>query len=136
MQIRRSGAHVIEETLPQIEAHPGQMQRLFQNLVGNALKIRRPNVPPRVKVYPGQTSPDRIQVIIEDNGIGLSDNQAEQIFQPFHRRVVHTEYEGTGIGLAICHKIIERHNWSILAHSIPGQGSTFVVTLPVKRRSN
>jgi signal transduction histidine kinase len=112
------------------------MQRLFQNLIGNALKYHFSGVAPVVKVT-GQTLPGKkrklasVVVKIEDNGIGFDEQYTERIFQPFQRLHGRGEYEGTGMGLAICKKIVDRHHGRITAHSIPGKGSTFMVELPV-----
>jgi signal transduction histidine kinase len=76
---------------------------------------------------------DQIQIFIEDNGIGFEQQYAERIFQPFQRLVGRSEYEGSGMGLAICRKIVERHQGSIRALGVPGQGATFIIRLPVKQ---
>ena len=140
-RIKATGAKVEIKPLPSIEADPMQIHQLFQNLMGNALKFYRPEDPPRVKVWSqspsmsrSKASPDGSQVLelfVEDNGIGFDESRVEQIFQPFQRLVGRSQFEGSGIGLAICRKIVERHGGEITASSTPGIGSTFRVVLPV-----
>jgi signal transduction histidine kinase len=137
-RISKEGGQVIVESLPFIEADPNQMQRLLQNLIGNALKYHRANIPPVVKVSGRMDeAKDRqaaaFTLIVEDNGIGFEEVYTERIFQPFQRLHGRSEYEGTGMGLAICQKIVERHHGSITAHSKPGEGSKFIVILPLKQ---
>src|SRR5690606_8164099 len=121
--------------LPVLEADPLQMRQLFQNLIGNALKFHQPGTPQIVRVRlvdgePGSLS-TQWTIVVEDNGIGFDMKYAERIFQPFQR--LHgrsSEYTGTGMGLAICRKIIERHHGTIWAVSEPGEGTQFWITLP------
>jgi PAS domain S-box-containing protein len=138
-RIDRNGGKVEVGDLPVIEAEPLQMQRLFQNLIGNAIKFQRPGVAPHVRVFfqeiPGfDPRVPQVQIRVEDNGIGFEETQAESLFQPFKRLVNRQQYDGTGIGLAICKKIVQRHGGQISAKSTPGRGSTFIVVLPVKQR--
>jgi signal transduction histidine kinase len=108
------------------------MRQLFQNLIGNALKFHKPDERPMVHVRSGSDTDSGCQIVIEDNGIGFEEQYLERIFAPFQR--LHgrsSQYEGTGMGLAICQKIVERHGGSITARSEPGKGSTFIVTLVV-----
>lgn len=132
-QVKRTGGQVEVGGLPEVDADPVQMHQLLQNLIGNALKFHRQDVPPYVRVYTGQRTPTTVELIVEDNGIGFQVSEAERIFQPFQRLVRRHEYEGSGIGLAICRKIVERHNGSLTARSQPGQGATFIVTLPLRQ---
>lgn len=115
--------------LPTIEADPMQMRQLFQNLVGNALKYRRPEEPPIVRVS-AETVGQRVRISIADNGIGFEQSQADKVFAPFQRLHARSAYEGTGMGLAICRRIVERHDGMIGVTSQPGVGTTFVVDLP------
>ena len=131
-QIRRIGGKVNVETLPTVVGDPVQLRQLFQNLIGNALKYHKPVEVPEVSVYATQL-PGKVQLHVEDKGIGFAPEDAERIFQPFQRLVGRSEYEGSGIGLAICRRIVERHLGEIVAFSQPGQGATFVVTLPSGR---
>ncbi len=122
--------------LPMVEADPLQMRQLMQNLIGNALKYHRAEVPPVVKVYSKPVedpSPESCQILVDDNGIGFEEIYAERIFTIFQRLHGRTEYEGTGVGLAVCRKIVERHGGSIRARSTPGEGSSFIVTLPIRQ---
>jgi PAS domain S-box-containing protein len=130
--VKNTGALVDIESMPTIEADESQMLRLFQNLIGNALKFRSNGIP-NVKVYGKLVGRGLCEILIEDNGIGFDPKFAELIFKPFQRLHNRNEYEGTGMGLAICRKIIERHGGSIRAESEPGKGSTFIIRLPVKQ---
>lgn len=141
-QIERVGGHVVIGDLPTIEADPTQMRQLFQNLIGNGLKFSRPDVPPVVEVrsrqgriptdqFPEASYSPVCRMTVKDNGIGFEEKHAEQIFQPFQRLHGRNKYEGTGIGLATCRKIVERHGGTIIAKSRPDRGSTFVVILPL-----
>jgi signal transduction histidine kinase len=112
------------------------MYRLFLNLVGNALKFRHPDRPPVVQItgrIVGAPSGDPLQaqceVLVSDNGIGFEAKYQEQIFDIFQRLHGRGEYEGTGMGLAICRRIVERHGGTITAEGHPGQGATITVRL-------
>jgi light-regulated signal transduction histidine kinase (bacteriophytochrome) len=131
LQAAQAGGRVEVGPLPEVEADPVQMRQLFQNLVGNALKFRRPGVPPvgRVAAAP---APDGWVVTVADNGIGFEDRHAARIFQVFQRLHGRDEYDGTGVGLAICRKIVDRHGGTITARGRPGEGATFVVALPAR----
>lgn len=129
LAIHRARGHVEIRALPCIEADPNQMRQLFQNLISNALKYRRKNEPPAVKVY-GEAIGSICTLYVEDNGIGFDEEYLDRIFKPFQRLHGRNEYEGTGMGLAICRKIAERHGGTITAKSTPGRGSVFIVTLP------
>ncbi len=146
VRIEQCGAEVELGTLPEIEADALQMRQLFQNLISNALKFQRPGERPIVHVQgrlleardrrlPGAEPGDAVCAIhVTDNGIGFDEKYVEQIFTLFQRLHGRQEYEGTGIGLAICRKIAERHGGEISAKSAPGEGATFVVTLPVEQQ--
>jgi light-regulated signal transduction histidine kinase (bacteriophytochrome) len=118
--------------LPYIEGDPVQMRQLLQNLIGNALKFHRPGEPPVVTVSAARRN-RQLEIRVEDNGIGFESKDAARVFLPFHRLHGRAEYEGTGIGLTICRKIVERHDGTIRAESQPGSGSRFIVTLPLHR---
>jgi len=131
-RITNSGAQVEVAELPEVQADTLQMRQLFQNLIGNGLKFQRPNVPPFVKIASLTDSQNnQCTITIEDNGIGFESQYAELIFQPFQRLHGRSTYEGTGIGLSICRKIVERHGGTIRVESTPGQGTTFFITLPL-----
>ncbi len=129
---------VVLDDLPELEADPVQMRQLFQNLIGNAIKYHREGVQPVVKVH-GQVVQDQetgeevLNIFVEDNGIGFEEQHAEKIFQPFQRLVGRSQYDGSGMGLTICRKIVERHEGEITAVSTPGKGSTFIVKLPLRQ---
>jgi signal transduction histidine kinase len=132
VSVKETGCKLEIEEIPAIEADEGQMLRLFQNLIGNALKFRNDGTP-HIRIF-GKPAGKRIcEIFVKDNGIGFDPQFAELIFKPFQRLNDLGEYEGTGMGLAICRKIVERHGGSIRAESEPGKGSTFIITLPLKQ---
>ena len=120
--------------LPTIEADPTQMRQLLQNLIGNALKFTPPGEPPLVQISSRPKAEGMVQISVEDHGIGFEEKYRDRIFGVFQRLEGRSAYEGTGVGLAICRKIAERHGGSITARSRPGEGSTFIVTLPMKQQ--
>jgi signal transduction histidine kinase len=125
--------------LPTIEGDPLQMRQLFQNLIGNALKFRNPDVAPLVLVRSEsgeENGATTCKLSVKDNGIGFDGAYSERIFQLFQRLHGRSEFEGTGMGLAICRKIVERHGGHIMAQSQPGCGSEFVVTLPLRGQTS
>lgn len=132
--INSSQAQVEVGELPVVNAEPTLMQQLFQNLIGNALKFHQPEKAPVVKIESRYLSPQMVQISVVDQGIGFDEQYLERIFRPFERLHGVSLYEGSGIGLAICRKIVERHSGSITARSEPGKGATFIVDLPVQQR--
>ena len=135
IRIRETGGLIEAGDLPRIEADRNQMVRLFQNLIGNAIKFHRKGEKPRVRIhcrYRGEGAGElgRFEIFVEDNGIGFESKYHDRVFLPFERLVRRTEYDGVGMGLAICRKIVERHGGIITAESVPGKGTTFLVTLP------
>ena len=138
MRVEETGASISFEALPVIDADRTQMRQLFQNLIGNALKFQKEGVAPEVTVSgqtietaPGRT--DMLEIRIADNGIGFDNKYKAQIFTIFQRLHGRNEYEGTGIGLATVRKIVERHNGTIDADGVDGEGATFTVTLPLEQ---
>jgi light-regulated signal transduction histidine kinase (bacteriophytochrome) len=129
--IADAGGRVEVGELPVIEADALQMRQLLQNLLGNALKYRKQDEPPVVRLSCSSAGGQQCTLTVTDNGIGFSQEYAETIFKMFERLHGRMEYEGSGIGLAICRKIVERHGGAIAATSTAGQGATFTVTLPV-----
>jgi|AGTN01.2.fsa_nt_gi PAS domain S-box/PAS domain S-box len=113
-----------------VKGDAGQLTRLFQNLLGNALKYRSPERMPRVRIG-AETAAPWVRVAVEDNGIGIEPVYFERIFRIFQRLHGTGTYDGTGIGLAICKRVAENHGGAIAVDSVPGQGSTFTVTLPL-----
>ena len=131
-QVHDSGARVEVGDLPVITADPLQMQQLLQNLISNALKFRREGVVPEVHIT-AERNGENIQLKVSDNGIGFEPRYAARIFRIFERLHGRSEYPGTGIGLALCRKIADRHGGTIEAESEPGHGATFIVTLPIEQ---
>jgi two-component system, LuxR family, sensor kinase FixL len=134
MRIQDASGQVEIGALPVIFGDRGQMAQLFQNLIGNGIKFRKPNEKPVVKIESKRNTlasgAAGWQITVEDNGIGFDQKYGERIFQIFQRLHGRSEYEGTGIGLAICRKIVDRHGGDITAHSSPGAGARFVIALP------
>jgi light-regulated signal transduction histidine kinase (bacteriophytochrome) len=136
-------ARVESDTLPSLSVNPVLMRPLFFNLIGNAIKYSKKDVKPVVKIYSeysggqngaGQELKNKYcRIYIEDNGIGFEQKYSEQIFGMFKRLHLHTEFEGTGIGLALCKKIVEEHNGFITARSKVNEGSVFIISLPVQQ---
>lgn len=138
IRLEESGGSVRVDQLPVIEADHMQMHQLFQNLIGNALKFHKPDVPPQIEVTarPAPESPSgagQVLLRVQDNGIGFEERFLEKLFQPFQRLHTRQQYPGSGMGLAICRKIVERHGGSITAESRLGEGTVFLITLPVRQ---
>ncbi len=140
--IQESQGQVRVDPLPQLAADSVQMRQLFQNLIGNALKFVRPGHPPLIQIScqiiqlddanQAIAPAEACQIWVADNGIGFDEKYLTRIYNPFQRLHSQDEYEGTGMGLAICRKIVERHGGSLTASSIVGQGSTFMIMLPLR----
>ncbi|MEO6132319.1 MAG: ATP-binding protein, partial [Saprospiraceae bacterium] len=140
--IEEKNAKVTVDPLPSLYVNPSLIRPLFSNLIHNALKYSKPHVVPEIKIYTdsmpgsinGNTNIDPYcRIFVEDNGIGFDQKYAEQIFEMFKRLHHQDEYEGTGIGLAFCKKIVEQHEGFISARSTVDQGSTFIVSLPTRK---
>jgi light-regulated signal transduction histidine kinase (bacteriophytochrome) len=142
-EIQSKGAVVQYDSLPSIMAIPGQAYQLFQNLISNSLKFCKEGTVPQVtihtetlkgKVVPGVQEKFHentyYRIYVRDNGIGFDPKYAEDIFVVFKRLHSYHEFEGTGIGLSICKKIVEQHKGQITAEGQPGKGATFIITLP------
>ena len=127
--VREAGATIEVGELPTVLADAAQLEQVFTNLVGNALKYRRPAVPPEIRISAERTD-GFWRFSVADNGIGIEEEYFDRIFVIFQRLHTRDEYEGTGIGLAVVRKIVERHGGRIGVESVPGEGSTFVFTLP------
>jgi len=146
MQIQDVDGTVDVGELPTIDADSTQIRQLLQNLIGNALKFHRPDEPPVVKIRAEIVDASEedlpahdldtsafCRIVVSDNGIGFDQKYADRIFTPFKRLHGRSEYSGTGMGLAICRRIVERHGGDIRVVSTPGEGTTFTVQLPVDR---
>jgi light-regulated signal transduction histidine kinase (bacteriophytochrome) len=135
LRIEKTGARVEVATLATIEADPMQMRQLLLNLIANALKFQPEGAVPVVKIHSrtfhSVAGEELCELSVEDNGIGFEEKYLEKIFAVFQRLHGRTEYEGTGVGLAVCRRITDRHCGTITARSQLGRGATFVVTLPV-----
>ena len=129
-RISKTHAEIQIGKLPVLEADAVQMKQLFQNLLSNSLKFYRAGVVPTIKVSAGKSSVDFMNIVLEDNGIGIKPQYTKRIFEPFERLHGRSEYEGSGIGLTMCQKIISRHEWEIKAEGIPDQGTKIVITFP------
>ena len=134
-----TGGKVRLKNLGELDADPVQMRQLLQNLIGNALKFHKPDQPPivtvstEIKNNPGGKS-SRCILKVADNGVGFDEKYLDRIFSVFQRLHGRDAYEGTGIGLAVCRKIVERHGGTITATSAVNKGTTFIVTLPSKQK--
>jgi light-regulated signal transduction histidine kinase (bacteriophytochrome) len=127
--IQESATVIRRDTLPTVIADSTQLGQLFQNLIANAIKFRAEGRTPEVAISVSEEGPDW-QFAIADNGIGIESQYFERVFRVFQRLHTRTRYPGTGIGLAICKKIVERHGGRIWIESRPGEGTTFRFTLP------
>lgn len=131
---RRLNAQVEAADLPVVYADPMRMHQLFLNLIDNALKFHKQDEPPIVRVYANEQvqdgDQDFVQIAVEDNGIGFDISSFDRIVEPFQRLHSKSDYEGSGIGLAICRRILKQYGGELTATSTPGKGSMFFVTLP------
>ena len=145
-QAEQKNAHIMVQPLPTLSAVPSQIRQIFQNLIGNAIKFSRPEAAPQIsivceriaeKAFNSTVSDtgDYYQISVSDNGIGFEEMYLDKIFVIFQRLNDRESYEGTGIGLAIAKKIIEKHNGLITAKSKPGEGSVFKIILPVQQNT-
>ena len=131
VDIEKSRAVITIQPLPQIMAVPNQIRQLFQNLICNSLKFRRDEVQPVVRIYPAPNDREGFSsIVLEDNGIGFDQKYAEDIFVVFKRLHSYHEFQGSGVGLSICKKIVERHQGSIRAEGKINEGSKFFIELP------
>lgn len=142
--IIEKNARVRVDPLPHMEVIGGQMRQVFHNLINNAMKFSRPGVPPDIHIqctpcYVDEFDPEPVGqpccISISDNGIGFDGKYAEKVFSLFHRLNTKDAYEGSGIGLAITKRIIDRHNGTIKAESREGFGSTFIIKLPLRQQT-
>lgn len=149
VEIEKSNAQINYENLPTVSAVPGLMQQLFYNLFSNAIKFRKPAVDLVIDVKAEKMNPidlskftrhglgrNYYKITVQDNGIGFDDKYSDDIFRVFKRLHSYQEFEGTGVGLSICKKIVERHNGFIKAESKIDNGSTFIIGLPEMQMAN
>ena len=132
--INQAGGTIEIKSLPTVEVDVLQIRKLFRNLIDNAIKYCKENECPVVKIR-GEMSSGTCSIFVEDNGIGFEEEYHELIFRPFQQLHRRGKYEGTGMGLALCRKIIERHEGSITARSTPGRGSIFIIRIPAQRET-
>ena len=144
-EIKSKKGRVVIEKLPTLSVNPSLIKPLFHNLIGNALKYSKKDANPLVKItseISGQSNgktdkhagPQYCRIYIQDNGIGFDQKYAEEIFGMFKRLHHNSEFQGTGIGLALCKKIVEQHKGFISARSKINEGSTFIISLPVQHQ--
>lgn len=131
--IKEKGAVISVQPIPVLEVVPALMRQLFQNLISNALKFSRPGVKPQVRIWAEPEGENNCRISIEDNGIGFDEKYKDKIFTLFQRLHAREAYEGTGIGLTIAKKIVEKHNGTIAVQSQPNEGTTFMITLPLRQ---
>jgi light-regulated signal transduction histidine kinase (bacteriophytochrome) len=149
VEIEKSNARINYEDLPVVSAVPGLMQQLFYNLFSNAIKFRKPTVDLVIDVKAEKMNPADLsqfikynygrnyyKITVQDNGIGFDDKYADDIFRVFKRLHSYQDFEGTGVGLSICKKIVEKHNGFIKAESKIDNGSTFIIGLPEMQIAN
>jgi signal transduction histidine kinase len=145
LTISESHARIVVDHLPRLEINPGQMRQCFQNLLSNAIKFAKKGEPPMINISTVHGVDKLAQredyfgkfchIRVRDNGIGFEEKYAKSIFNLFEKLHPKDQYEGTGIGLAIAKKIVEKHNGHITVKSKPGVGSEFIVSLPVYQPS-
>ena len=129
LSIRDNNARMVYNNMPEVRADESQMIQVFQNLLGNALKFRN-EVPPEVQINAERRGKEWI-ISVRDNGIGIDDEYKDRIFIVFQRLHSREQYPGTGIGLALCKKIVERHGGKIWVESESRKGSAFYFSLPI-----
>ena len=130
--IEESQAKVSQNSLPLVHGDPTQLAQLFQNLIGNAIKFRDKK-PPRIHIR-AESNGQFCTLAVQDNGIGIDPKFSDRIFAVFQRLHTRDSYDGTGIGLALCKKIVERHRGRIWMESQPREGTTFYFTLPLEEK--
>lgn len=129
-EIQRTGAQIDVQELPPVLGHVGQLRALFQNLLNNSIKYRKPGIAPKIEIFsqPGSDN-DKVDICIRDNGIGIKPEYFGRIFEMFKRLHRSDEIPGVGLGLTLCRRIAVGHGGAISVESTPGEGATFIVTL-------
>lgn len=130
LQLKDKKGSVETGPLPVVEAMPDKMYQLFLNLISNSLKYARNDVAPHIRITSEPAGNNKVKIILQDNGIGFDNGSAAQLFQPF-KRLHKNAYDGIGIGLSLCQRIVEMHGGEIKADGSPGQGATFTFSLPL-----
>jgi PAS domain S-box-containing protein len=130
-RLRETRGRVLVNSLPVVQADSSQMRQLLQNLLANALKFHPKDTPPEVTVTSSPLGNGMVAITVSDNGVGFDEKYLDRIFRPFQRLHSRADFEGSGMGLAICQKIVQRHGGEITARSQPGSGSSFTVSLPL-----
>jgi len=128
VNINETNTTIFREKLPEVRGYPTELKQLFQNIVSNSIKFRKPGIDPQIQIS-AERNNGHWQFAIADNGIGMEETDTERIFVIFQRLHTRTEYEGSGIGLSFCKKIVELHGGNIWVKSKPGEGSTFYFTI-------
>ncbi|MDQ3277319.1 MAG: response regulator [Bacteroidota bacterium] len=136
LNIREKKAVILVQPIPPLQVVPSLIRQLFQNLISNALKFSKAGVPPQVNIQAQIEGDTYCRIEITDNGIGFDEKYKDKIFTLFQRLHAREAYEGTGIGLTIAKKIVDKHNGEISVSSRPGEGTTFIITLPVQQPGN
>ena len=126
---KTKGGRVVVHELPVIDAVRDKMYQLFLNLISNSLKYARDGVSPLISIRCEDFDADQVQIILQDNGIGFNNEVAVQLFRPF-KRLHKKDYEGIGIGLSLCQRIVEMHHGIVKAEGVEGLGASFIITLP------
>jgi PAS domain S-box-containing protein len=143
IRLKETKGEIKFDKLHNLEADPSQIRHLLLNIIGNGLKFHREDIPPIIeissRIYNERNNSlyrrniDMLELTISDNGIGFDTKYLDRIFEPFQRLHGVTEFDGSGIGLAVCKKIVERHGGTLNAQSVPGEGATFIILLPLKQ---
>ena len=138
--IAESGAVIDVDHMPQLPVDASQIGQLFQNLISNSIKFRQDGLAPYISIDAEHVLPETFggneppmgwyDITVSDNGIGFEEKFASKIFAPFQRLHGRSEYDGTGVGLSVCRRIVERHNGTIRAFGRPGIGTSFMIRLP------
>ena len=131
-----AGTIEVPSPLPKVCADPVQITQLLQNLIANGIKYRTDGVRPKIVIEAEQLSSGKIKIEVQDNGIGIDEKYHQQIFAMFSRLHSRQDYDGVGIGLAVCKKIVERHDGQIGVESVSQAGSTFLFTLSAAKEKN
>jgi len=136
VSLQKTDGRIFYANLPELEGAPVLLYQLFYNLINNSIKFAKNNLPPQITISSEikQNETNFARITLTDNGIGFNPDYAGRIFETFTRLNPKDKYEGTGLGLSLCKKIVERHGGSIIANGVPGEGTTFIITLPLQQK--